>query len=115
MVADDVIKSSMVLIAWKYKQEGMNAMMGIMHALKNAVKDGDWIPALSTEDMHIPLNLDIRDPQFVDLLKVVDLIFEGKKADLTDGATGFINGLTVGFSQSKSQIVCKIGNLYFYK
>lgn len=91
MTVDDLNKSRLALIAWRFRRLGLAPMVAVMYAVKNRVVEENWTPVLREVERAWPddkEDTDSRDPLLTDLLESVDWVYVGGKVDrLTNGGT----------------------------
>ena len=107
MTSEDVEKVEAALFAWR--EEGStsaNAMLGVLFVLRNRVKagwcHGSWLENIADAEAHHPgqrtINTypDVRDPSFLQVLQLVDEVYDDRRVDnLTGGAFYWAKPLSV--------------------
>ena len=98
MTAEDFEQSMAALFAWREENDNCaNAMLGILYVLRNRVEagwhHGSWIENIAHAEEHHPGQKtvdaypDVRDPAFLQVLQLVDEVYDGRRKDnLTGGA-----------------------------
>ena len=98
MTAEDVEKVEATIYAWMEEGDNsLNAMLGVLFALRNRVDSGmsggSWLKNIEDAESHRPGQRttqhfpDVRDPVFIQILQLVDEVYDGRRKDnLTGGA-----------------------------
>ena len=119
------IKSMACALAWRDgRDSGVNAMLGILHTVRNRAEHflvGDWLGAVEffDDECFTGVYPDIRDPEFQQVLQIVDSVYDGTRQDkLTNGANlymrffeGPAGGTLPMFSFPRT---AQIGFIHFY-
>lgn len=94
MIAEDGLKWELALMGWRAgKNISLNASLAAMFVCRNrflaGLRDGDWLKNIRA----IPVGSvdpDIRQPDFTEVLAIVDSVFDGTRRDtLTVGGLYF--------------------------
>lgn len=115
MTVADFEKSLAALLAWREERpNGTNGMLGVLFVVRNRVKagwnQGSWSRVIEAHNQFTSITMvgdpgtvtfpDPREPQFLQILQLVDSVYDNTRLDnLTDGALYYYDpgpGVTPG-------------------
>jgi Cell Wall Hydrolase len=98
----DFEKAEAVLLAWREERSnGVNGMLGVIFVVRNRARagwsEGDWVKVIAARNQFSSMSVlgdsqtvdypDVRDPSFLQVLQLVDSIYDDERTDLlTNGA-----------------------------
>jgi len=94
MTVDEYNKSQLVRVAWQYAGKiSFPACVAVLFCLRNQVEkngDNDWLRVTA----QYPLDgfIDARDPDFINVLNVVDSVYDNTRVDTISNDAVYFDG-----------------------
>jgi hypothetical protein len=116
MTAAEFEKSLICLTVWRLAgTDGLDCMLAVGCCLANRVKleKLSWLAVV--EEATIPGSFpDSREPLFVKLLQSIDLIYEGKAKDASNGGIKWAD-LSQEPAPAGLSLCCRVGRMSFFR